>query len=76
MLGRNFCFRLEFLQKRYLQDYVTINNNNKVYPFQNRTFDFEKRCFFQEGIFVLFKYGLIMVNPPLLYCVLSSLDGL
>jgi hypothetical protein len=35
-----------------LQDYVTINNKNKVYPFQNRTFDFEKRYFFQEGIFV------------------------
>ena len=50
MLGLNFCFRLEFLQKRYLQDYVTINNNNKVYYFHNRTFDLEKLSFSRADI--------------------------
>ena len=53
--SKNFNFKIMLLLTRTKFNY-----------FPNRTFDLEK--LFQER-FVLFKYDLITVKPPLVYCV-------
>ena len=58
-------FQIDF-SKNFNFKIMLLLTKTKFNYFPNRTFDLEK--LFQEQ-FVLFKYDLITVKPPLVYCV-------